>query len=181
MVLAPLFIGYRLVGRVSSTRMRAAAIHHAFRGIATEHVRTRGLAYAAEVLPGILRAQVMSRIGWHQARGDAVAVVSGALDAYLAPWCEAHDVTLICSTLGVRDGVLSGRYAGAQCVMEEKARRVLQQFDLHAFEHVYAYDDTPEDEALPALADYPYYRGEPALVASSAPTARTVAIPEEAP
>jgi len=52
----------------------------------------------------------------------------------------------------------TGRYAGAQCVNEEKVRRVRERFDLSHFATIHAYGDTPEDEALLALAHRRWYR-----------------------
>jgi len=54
---------------------------------------------------------------------------------------------------------LTGRYHGAQCVGEEKARRVRESHDLAAYGTCYAYGDTHEDEAMLALAHKRYYRG----------------------
>ncbi len=90
-----------------------------------------------------------------------MAVVSGAFDVYLDPWCRAHGVELMCSSLETIDGVLTGRYAGKQCVREEKARRVRERYDLDAFDAVYAYGDTREDFDLLEIADHAWYRGAP--------------------
>jgi len=102
----------------------------------------------------------MERIAWHQSQGDVVAVVSGAFDLYLSHFCRTHGMASICSSLEVERGVLTGRYRGAQCVGEEKARRVREAYDLSRFARVYAYGDTREDLDLLALADERYYRWE---------------------
>ena len=56
---------------------------------------------------------------------------------------------------------LTGRYAGAQCVAEEKARRVRERYDLSGYRAIHAYGDTHEDHALLALADHATWRGAP--------------------
>ena len=101
----------------------------------------------------------MARIAWHRQQGDTVVVVSGGFDLYLKHWCAQHGLDLMCSSLEARDGVMTGRYAGAQCVGPDKARRVRERFDLSAYDIVYAYGDTPEDRELLALAHRRWYRG----------------------
>ena len=70
-------------------------------------------------------------------------------------------MALLCSALEQRDGMLSGRYLGRQCVADEKARLVKERFPLQQFSRVFAYGDTTEDRELLALADEPYYRWLP--------------------
>lgn len=103
-------------------------------------------------------AEAIPRIVWHRAQGHRIVVVSGGLDVYLAPWCEAQGVELICSSLQQENGVLTGRYEGRQCVLAEKARRVRERYDLQSFDEIYAYGDTPEDRDLLGLATRKYYR-----------------------
>ncbi|HZH44493.1 MAG TPA: HAD family hydrolase [Lysobacter sp.] len=156
---APLVLGYR-AGLVSGNLTRAALVRYALAGLPVAELEAAGRRFAAEAIPQLLRPEAMARIAWHRKRGDAIAVVSGAFDVYLRPWCDAHGLDLLCSTLEQRDGVLTGRYAGAQCVREEKVRRVRAQYDLWRFERIHAYGDTPEDRELLALADAPHYRGQ---------------------
>lgn len=158
LLLAPCVTGYRL-GLVSGVAVRAAVVRIGFAGVPLGLLQARGQTFAMTALPGLLRPEAMERIRWHRRRGDTVVVVSGGLDAYLAPWCAAHGLALVCSTLEHRGGRLTGRYLGAQCVGAEKARRVRAAYDLAGYERVYAYGDTHEDEALLELAHHRFYRG----------------------
>lgn len=157
---APWVVGYRL-GVVPVALLRTALVRYAFSGVPLAAVEAAGAALAADVLPGLVRPEVQARIDWHKARGDTVAVVSGGFDVYLAPWCRAQGLDWICSSLAVRDGRLTGRYAGAQCVADEKARRVRARYDLAGYRAIHAYGDTHEDHALLALADHATWRGRP--------------------
>ncbi|MGV8941935.1 MAG: HAD family hydrolase [Lysobacter sp.] len=156
-LLAPLVVGYRL-GLVSGSVVRAAIVKVGFSGAGLSRYQAAGESFARDVLPGSLRPEAMQRIAWHQQQGDTVVVVSGALDVYLGHWCASHGLDLLCSSLGHRRGVLTGRYAGKQCVLAEKARRVRQHYDPSNYEQVFAYGDTPEDRDLLALADRKTYR-----------------------
>lgn len=144
---------------VTGHRIRATTIRFAFRGADEAAMIAAGERFAAQVLPGLLRGEAMERLAWHQARGDRVIVVSGALEIFLAPWCRLHRLELLGSRLESRDGRLTGRYLGAQCVQEEKARRVRECVALADFECIHAYGDTHEDHALLRLAHEPWYRG----------------------
>jgi phosphatidylglycerophosphatase C len=157
-LLAPWVIGYRL-GWVSGVSIRDKIARAGFRGMSEADYRAAGERFARDALPLVLRPEAMARIDWHRARGDTVVVVSGGFDVYLDPWCRRHGLDVICSALEVVDGALTGRYAGAQCVGEEKARRVRERYDPSAFDAIHAYGDTPEDHALLALAEHRWYRG----------------------
>ena len=155
---APWILGYRL-GFISGVSVRARVVDIGARGLSVADYRAAGERFARDWIPAHLRRDAMARLQWHRDRGDTVVVVSGAFDAYLAPWCEAEGIAVLCSTLAVADGELTGRYAGAQCVGDEKPRRVRQRFDLASFARVHAYGDTREDRALLEIADERWYRG----------------------
>ncbi|MGO4503043.1 MULTISPECIES: HAD family hydrolase [unclassified Dyella] len=156
-LLAPMVAGYKL-GWVSPNLMRRSAVQLGFRGVPETHAHARGEQFARDVLPGVLRPQALERIQWHKAQGDRVVVVSGALDVYMSHWCRTHDLELLCSQLEARDGQLTGRYRGEQCVNAEKARRVRAAYDLAAYPVVYAYGDTPEDQHLLSIAHRRYFQ-----------------------
>ncbi len=157
LLLAPLVLGYR-AGLLSGTLVRACAVRIGFSGADHAHAMAHGQRFFEDVLPGALRPMAMERMQWHLDQGDTVVVVSGAFDLYLSHWCRAHGVDLICSSLEARDGVLTGRYLGAQCVGPEKARRVRERYRLGDYAAVYAYGDTPEDRDMLALASRRCYR-----------------------
>jgi phosphoserine phosphatase len=87
-----------------------------------------------------------------------VVVVSASLDVYLSEWCKEVGVELICTELEARGGILTGRYRHGDCTGKEKARRVRERYDVRAYEVVYAYGDTKEDEAMLALAQRRFFR-----------------------
>lgn len=155
-LLAPLVAGYRL-RLLRPGFLRAVAVRFALAGAPLARLQASGVAFAERVVPATLRPHALDRLRWHQARGDTVAVVSGQLDVALAHWCAQHGVELLASRLEIRDGIATGRYV-SQCAGAEKARRVRERFDLAAFETIHAYGDTPEDEAMLALAHRCWYR-----------------------
>lgn len=159
LLFAAMVVGYKL-GLVPSNVIRACAVRFGFTGTDASVVREKGRRFSLDVLPGVLRNIAVQRIRWHKQQGDKVVVVSGALDVYLSHWCHQHDLEWICSELEVKDGILTGRYRGAQCVNQEKSRRVQETYDLAAFPVVYAYGDTKEDLDLLQIAHRRYFRWE---------------------
>ena len=157
-LLAPVVFGYRR-GWVAGNPTRSSIVQVGLRGVDAARLRTQGKAFARDVLPGVARPEAMERLSWHRERGDRVVVVSGGLDVYLAPWCAAQGVELACSMLAERGGRITG-YAGAQCVGEEKVRRVRALCDPQAYGAVHAYGDTHEDLAMLAMAHHRTYRGQ---------------------
>jgi len=160
-LLAPLVVAHKL-GFLDVSRLRAAVAWTAFKGVHVETLQRAGEAFARDVVPGLLRHEALQRIAWHRARGDRLVVVSGGFELALAPWCALHGIGLVASRLESRNGVLTGRYHGAQCVSGEKSRRVRAQLDLTTFERIHAYGDTSEDSELLALAHARTYRWQPA-------------------
>ena len=156
-VLAPLIVGYKL-GLVPGTTVRAAIVKFGFSGVSLAALQNSGRKFAQSALPTAVRPEALERINWHKSQGDTVVVVSGAFDVYLSHWCKAHNLELICSSLEHKDGVLTGRYFGRQCVREEKAHRVKKAYDLSRYKRIYAYGDTKEDLDLLALAHEQYYQ-----------------------
>jgi phosphatidylglycerophosphatase C len=152
-----MIMAYKL-GLVPPSLMRATVVGFGFRGKREADVRELGLSYAREKISAITSPRALERIGWHKAQGDAVVVVSASLDVYLCAWCEEAGVDLICTELEARGGTLTGRYRDGDCTGKEKARRVRERYDVRAYEIVYAYGDTKEDEAMLALAHKRFFR-----------------------
>ncbi len=156
-VLIPLIVGYKL-GIVSQSATRERVAGFGFRGRREADVRQAGSNYARDVLPGVIRPKALKRINWHKAQGDVVVVVSASLDVYLAEWCRGLDLDVICTELEARDGTLTGRYRDGDCTGKEKARRILEKYNIRDYPVVYAYGDTTEDHEMFSIATKKYFR-----------------------
>lgn len=155
-LLSPLVIGYKL-GLIPVHALRRAVASIAFHGMTQNAAESAGIKFANEFLPTVIREHAIEKLQWHKAQGDTVVVVSGGFDLYLRHWCQHHGVELICSGLEIKNGKLTGRYLGKQCVGREKTRRIREHYDIKSFAVVYAYGDTREDLDMLSIADKKYY------------------------
>lgn len=159
-VLPFLFLFYKK-GLLTGESLRQFAIQHAFRQRPVHAFDNDAKHFANQVIPHLVRSWSAQQLAWHKQRGDCIVVVSAGLNLYLKHWCKANDYLLIASELEAVNGFFSGRFENNQsCAGEQKAQRILQQFNLRNYEQVYAYGDTPEDFAMLDLADVQYYCGE---------------------
>lgn len=157
LAVAPWLLGYRM-GVVPAARLRARATHVAFRGRSEHEIREQGLRYARVDLPRMVRPEMLQRIEWHQSRGHTVVVVSGSLDVYLRPWCDALGLELICNELESESGRLTGRYLSCDRA-SDKATQIRARYDLDAYADLHAYGDSREDQPMLALARHRWFRG----------------------
>lgn len=163
--LAPLVAGYRL-GLVPGTRLRAEVVRRGLAGMAAARFEAAARDWATRELPALLRPQALARLRAHRRRGDTVLVVSGNFEVLLQAFAAAEGVVALGSRLEAREGLLTGRYAGPQCVLEEKVARVRAQVETGRFRRIHAYGDSREDRPMLLLADVAHYlpRGWPATL-----------------
>ena len=156
-VLSPVMVGHRL-GVLTSRSSRPLVSRFAFSGRDAVMLRAAGAEYAATFLQRVTRPQALERIAWHKVRGDKVVVVSASLDVYLAHWCRALGVEVICTELEERKGRMTGRYVDGDCSGAEKLRRIRGRYDVASYARIYAYGDTDEDCEMLSLAHERYFR-----------------------
>lgn len=132
----------RIVGRLLAGRDAAA-------------LRAEGAAYAGELATaGVFRPDTLERVAWHRAEGHDVVVVSASLDVYLEPLGPELGVDhVICTSLEVVDGRVTGRLAGGNVRGPEKARRLRAWLGDGPVE-LWAYGDSTGDDDLLAMADH---------------------------
>lgn len=155
--IGPWLLGYR-AGLVPAARLRTRVTRLAFDGREADEIAALATQYARDVLPTLVRPEMLERIGWHRAQGHELVLVSGSLDLYLRPWCEQYGMALICNRLESREGRLTGRYAGGDRG-PHKAADIRARYDLSRYARIHAYGDSREDRPMLALAHERWYRG----------------------
>jgi HAD superfamily hydrolase (TIGR01490 family) len=155
----PWLLAYRLK-LISAERIRARVTRLTLRDRHADDIATLAAGFSREVLPEVVRPQMLEQIRWHLEQRHTVVIVSGSLDLYLRPWCEALGLDLICNRLESQDGRLTGRYAEGDCA-PQKADRIRARYDLSRYARIHAYGDSREDRPMLALAQERWYRGKP--------------------
>lgn len=118
--------------------------------------------FARDRLPGVMRPRMLTRLGWHRRRGHRCVIVSASMENYILPWARTAGFEAVIATrLETADGLLTGRYDGANCHGTEKARRLLAWLGQRDGCEIYAYGDSRGDREMLALADHAFYRITP--------------------
>ena len=129
---------------------KEALLVAAFDGRDEAEMRAIGRSFAPTVG---WRDEVVEVLRGHQRLGHETVVVSASPTLYVDPIAEHLGIDHVVSTeLEVVDGRLTGRYAGANCRADEKARR-LAEFLAGRDVELHAYGNPPDDDAMLALAD----------------------------
>jgi HAD superfamily hydrolase (TIGR01490 family) len=105
------------------------------------------------------RQNVIAALNDHRNAGRAIIVATGSPELYVGPLLRAAGIkadTVIGTALEVIDGKLTGRLSGANCIREEKARRVADWMAANGpFGESWGYGNRPHDLPMLALTDYP--------------------------
>jgi phosphatidylglycerophosphatase C len=116
-----------------------------------------GVEFARHHLDRHLRPAVQRRFDWHRQRGDRVVIVSASPELYVGPAGERLGADgVIATRLAVGDeGMLTGRYEGANCRGDEKLHRLRQWIDRSGGppDRLWAYGNSRGDLTMLGAAD----------------------------
>lgn len=107
----------------------------------------------------LLRPAAMLHLRKVMAEGCKVVVVSASIDNWVRPFFSGIDgVTVLCTMVEEHDGILTGRFASANCYGMEKVNRLRNFFpDINSY-HLTAYGDSKGDIQMLDFADRGYYK-----------------------
>jgi len=104
------------------------------------------------------RESMLAELRAHKAAGRAVVIATGSPDIYVPALLRAADIkadAIIGTQVEVVDGKLTGRLASANCVRQEKARRVAAWIAEHGpFGESWSYGNRPHDDQMLAMTDH---------------------------
>ncbi len=156
-LISPYLILYKLK-LYPNWKAKEKALSYFLGGCSIEDIRKEGEEFAQEVVPGLLRARGMERLRQHLSEGDTVVLVSASCEEWVRPLADNWGVSAICTRLEVNDGIVTGKIEGTNNYGPEKARRILEMFDLDNYQEVVAYGDSRGDREMFELADAFYYK-----------------------
>ena len=146
------------IGLLPKDAGKKRLVHMAFAGASVAEVDREAEKFTREKLPDMFRTGAVERVQWHKAQGHRTCIVTASCAPWVKPWCTAQGLELIATGMEERAGTYTGELSTPNCKGEEKVRRVKEIFDLHTYEVIHAYGDTPSDRPMLALATDPYYK-----------------------
>lgn len=158
-ILSPVFMASRFKF-ISISKAKQIFFTYFFKGWKKTDLDRIALRYSNTIIPRIIRPEAHEKIKWHKSRGDKTVVVSASFESWLKDWCEEYSLDLICSKLEVKNGLVTGKFQGKDCIGMEKVRRIKEKYDLTEYQTIYAYGDSEGDSEMLELADVKYYRWE---------------------
>ena len=99
---------------------------------------------------------VMRQLRAHRDKGHKIVIASGGLDLYLPELLRdiPHDA-LICTDIGVEEGIITGEMINGNCVRIRKAERVAEWLAANGpFDESYGYGNYPHDVPMMNLVKH---------------------------
>lgn len=157
--LFPVLAAYAL-GWMSNGAAKEKVLMRCLAGWSRAELECAAESFAAQRMPGLLRAEAMQRLAWHQRQGHRCVVVSASLELYVRPWAVRAGCTEVLATRldFMAQPTVSGRFSGENCYGGEKVRRLEACLGARDGYTLYAYGDSRGDAELLAYADHRYYR-----------------------
>lgn len=84
-----------------------------------------------------------------------IVIVSASCELWLNDWCRDKGFELIASKEAYHDNKMTGKLIGKNCKGPEKANRIVAQFPLDSYQHIYAYGNDASDQDMIELANQP--------------------------
>lgn len=98
------------------------------------------------------KQSALDRIRWHLDNNHKVVMVSASFEEYLRPLCDSLQISLLATTMEIKDSRITGYFAKPNCYGVQKEIRIKEAYDLSKYDNIYAYGDTRGDKEMLALA-----------------------------
>jgi len=155
--LTPFLIAY-LLRALPNYKTKQIVLSYFFKGWDEQYFQKIAQNFSLTKIDPIVKEIARQKIQWHQERGHKVIIITASIENYLKDWCSMRKIELIGTCLEFKEGKYTGKFETPNCYGLEKVRRLRQIYDLKAFEHIYAYGDSPSDYALKDIADEFYFK-----------------------
>ena len=156
-ILLPVILLYKL-GVLSAPRTRPFVTKVALWKRNVNEINRLSERFVSTYICNVIRKEAQQKLAWHQSQGDVIYVVSASLNIYLEIWCKEQGLNLISSSVGVKNGYLTGKYQNGDCSGFKKVTEIKSHIELSKYDIVYAYGDTVEDLPMLELASVKYYQ-----------------------
>lgn len=156
-VISPMLVAFKLK-IISNTKAKEYLLSWFLKNISIASFLEMANLYSLIRIDKITRQSTMKKILWHKRQGHTVVVVSASPKYWLVPWCTKNKLVLLATKLEIKNGVITGKISGQNCYGNEKAKKILELYNLGEFDYIYAYGDSAGDREMLDLANYKFYK-----------------------
>jgi len=163
------FIGWLLIvfyylfyksGFLSQKSFKEKVLMYSMKEKEQEEIKKYAKNFAKIIIEETLTEQAKKQLEYHENAGDRIVIVSASLDLWLQPWCEIRGFDMVCSIAEVKDGKLTGKLVGKNCIREEKVNRIKSAYKLEEYLKIYVYGNSENDRPMLSLGTDAYYNWE---------------------
>jgi len=159
MLLALPYLIKNKLGLVDNSIAKERLLSIFLRGISTEEFSIRCKIFGQKKVSAILNKATVSKFHKHILNDDKVIIISASIEDWILPWAQQWKVEVLATKLANSNGLLTGKFLGNNCNGEEKVKRIKNYLELADYKEIWAYGDSPGDEAMLSLANHKIYRG----------------------
>lgn len=144
----PWLISWKL-GLINSSRAKEKLYSFMYKGIPKNKIMRK----SRDFTPNYQKDTLML-LKKHKEDGDIVYIISASLDLWLYEIAQKLGVKVLCTTTSVNEsGELNGRFSSANCIDEEKVRRLKAEEKGDFYLTAYGDEPTGGDASLFKIAD----------------------------
>ncbi|MDR0825300.1 MAG: HAD-IB family hydrolase [Prevotella sp.] len=156
-ILSPILVLFKL-GFITNSKAKQILFSYFFGGKKESDFNAVCERYASRINE-ITVPEAIAKIRRHQQDGHAVIIASASVYNWIAPWAKSMNINAVIATrIEVKDGIITGKFHGANCHGQEKVERLMELYPDRDNYQLYAYGDSNGDKQLLEIADYPFYR-----------------------
>lgn len=153
------WIGLWKTGLVSNSRAKQRLFSALFRSMPVEDFRNYGKRFATEILPGLLRQDIVKELRTRISNGEEAYIVTASMAEWIEPWADVQGVKKVVATMPETnsEGLLTGKFLTRNCHGAEKVDRLYKEIPSlkNDRESIYltVFGDSSGDRELMAFAD----------------------------
>lgn len=154
---SPYLVAYKLK-LISNQKAKEKVLQFFFSKMPLKEFQDKCDAFAAEVIPQLLRPAALEEIKKLQANSTPIVIVSASPENWISKWASSIGASLIATKLQIKHDQLNGLIEGRNCHGEEKVVRIRQNYNLADYQEIYAYGDSSGDKPMLSLASSGHYK-----------------------
>lgn len=153
---APIFI-FNKIGVIDNSKSKELLLRICFKSTNEEIFDKKSVDFSNQKLQKLVRKSFLDFNSNLDGQSEVV-IVSASIKNYLKPWCDQYGFELLCTELGVKDGLITGNFSTPNCNGAEKVKRITEKYDLSGFDEIHVYGNSKGDLPMMGLGTHRYYR-----------------------